>query len=166
MYFCYFVAVVAHSGLVNGLCFSRDGLHLVTSGSDECLRLWNIPTSRIVNVNYGRVPNDGARCRLLAYCGLTRPDLIFVPADNTILVLDVFTGKKVMTLRGHYNEVLCCVYHEQSQYLYSGASDHSVVVWVPKQDDIAAGKLSEETRCFNNQNIQSNIMADNWSDDD
>ncbi|KAH0627963.1 hypothetical protein JD844_008577 [Phrynosoma platyrhinos] len=31
----------AHNGRVNGLCFTNDGLHLLTIGTDDRMRLWN-----------------------------------------------------------------------------------------------------------------------------
>uniref|UniRef100_A0A8C9QC02 DNA excision repair protein ERCC-8 n=1 Tax=Spermophilus dauricus TaxID=99837 RepID=A0A8C9QC02_SPEDA len=34
-------ANTAHNGKVNGLCFTSDGLHLLTVGTDNRMRLWN-----------------------------------------------------------------------------------------------------------------------------
>ena len=34
----------AHNGRVNGLCFSGDGLYLITMGTDDRMRLWNSST--------------------------------------------------------------------------------------------------------------------------
>ncbi|XP_054343819.1 DNA excision repair protein ERCC-8 isoform X3 [Pongo pygmaeus] len=34
-------ANTAHNGKVNGLCFTSDGLHLLTLGTDDRMRLWN-----------------------------------------------------------------------------------------------------------------------------
>ena len=33
--------VTAHSGHVNGLCFTSDGLYLLSFGTDNALRLWD-----------------------------------------------------------------------------------------------------------------------------
>lgn len=39
---CVFTAAnTAHNGKVNGLCFTSDGLHLLTVGTDNRMRLWN-----------------------------------------------------------------------------------------------------------------------------
>ena len=40
------VVTVAHGGSVNGLCFSPDGLHLVSFGTDDRLRLWDAVTGK------------------------------------------------------------------------------------------------------------------------
>lgn len=38
----FFIAAnTAHNGKVNGLCFTSDGLHLLTVGTDNRMRLWN-----------------------------------------------------------------------------------------------------------------------------
>lgn len=34
----------AHNGRVNGLCFTDDGLYLLTTGTDDRMRLWNSAT--------------------------------------------------------------------------------------------------------------------------
>ena len=39
-------AVTAHNGHVNGLCFSSDGLHLLSFGTDNRLRLWDTSTGK------------------------------------------------------------------------------------------------------------------------
>lgn len=38
--------VTAHNGHVNGLCFSSDGLHLLSFGTDNRLRLWDAFSGR------------------------------------------------------------------------------------------------------------------------
>ncbi|XP_044302250.1 DNA excision repair protein ERCC-8 isoform X6 [Varanus komodoensis] len=39
-----FAVNTAHNGRVNGLCFTNDGLHLLTLGTDDRMRLWNSST--------------------------------------------------------------------------------------------------------------------------
>ena len=39
-------SVTAHNGHVNGLCFSSDGLHLLSFGTDNRLRLWDTCTGK------------------------------------------------------------------------------------------------------------------------
>ena len=41
-----FAVTTAHSGYVNGLCFASDGLHLVSFGTDDRLRLWDAITGK------------------------------------------------------------------------------------------------------------------------
>lgn len=41
---CVFAVNTAHNGRVNGLCFTADGLFLLTAGTDDRMRLWNSAT--------------------------------------------------------------------------------------------------------------------------
>lgn len=45
----------AHNGRANGLCFTADGLHLLTTGTDDRMRLWNSATGEntLVSSSYG-----------------------------------------------------------------------------------------------------------------
>ncbi|XP_075382516.1 DNA excision repair protein ERCC-8 isoform X2 [Mycteria americana] len=42
-------ANTAHNGRVNGLCYTNDGLHLLTIGTDDRMRLWNSSTGENTN---------------------------------------------------------------------------------------------------------------------
>ncbi|TRY88673.1 hypothetical protein DNTS_025691 [Danionella cerebrum] len=46
----------AHNGRVNGLCFTADGLYLLTTGTDDRMRLWNSATGEntFVSVSHCR----------------------------------------------------------------------------------------------------------------
>ncbi|OXB60120.1 hypothetical protein ASZ78_008426, partial [Callipepla squamata] len=41
---CLIAVNTAHNGRVNGLCYTSDGLHLLTVGTDDRMRLWNSST--------------------------------------------------------------------------------------------------------------------------
>lgn len=43
-FFGFYPVNTAHNGRVNGLCFSADGLFLLTTGTDDRMRLWNSAT--------------------------------------------------------------------------------------------------------------------------
>lgn len=42
--FVYFTVNTAHNGRANGLCFTDNGLYLLTTGTDDRMRLWNSAT--------------------------------------------------------------------------------------------------------------------------
>ncbi|OXB72699.1 UNVERIFIED_CONTAM: hypothetical protein H355_003631 [Colinus virginianus] len=49
----FFLTVnTAHNGRVNGLCYTSDGLHLLTVGTDDRMRLWNSSTGENTLVSY------------------------------------------------------------------------------------------------------------------
>lgn len=49
---CVLPVNTAHNGRVNGLCFTGDGLHLLTTGTDDRMRLWNSATGENTLVRY------------------------------------------------------------------------------------------------------------------
>ncbi len=63
-----------HSGMVNGVCISRDGMRVASGSDDETVRLWNAQTGaelgspleghtrRVTGVRL--VPTDGRLCPL------------------------------------------------------------------------------------------------------
>ena len=99
-------ANTAHNGSVNGLAFTADGLHLITFGTDNRLRLWNTASGRNTLVNYGKINNESKKSVHLTVTSNCIPDLVYVPDDGDITVLDIYTGEEINTLRGHYAQVI------------------------------------------------------------
>ena len=160
----------AHSGAVNGLCFTSDGLHLLSFGTDENIRLWDTSSGRNTLVNYGKLDNDSKKCIHFTVSENTEPEVIFVPVDSNIEVFDVNSGTKLLTLRGHYNQVNSCIFNSHNQELYSCGNDRNILMWVPDTDCIKAyeehlkGKFVEPKK----QNFLKRVAAtqDNWSSDE
>ncbi|KAM4708851.1 DNA excision repair protein ERCC-8 isoform 1-T3 [Discoglossus pictus] len=121
----------AHDGRVNGLCFTSDGLHLLTIGTDDRMRLWNSATGENTLVNYGKVCNDSRKGVKFAVSVGCSPNFVFVPYDCTIVMYTIYSGEKINVLAGHYDNVDCCVFQPNFQELYSGAKDCNVLAWVP-----------------------------------
>uniref|UniRef100_A0A8C4KP30 ERCC excision repair 8, CSA ubiquitin ligase complex subunit n=1 Tax=Dromaius novaehollandiae TaxID=8790 RepID=A0A8C4KP30_DRONO len=108
-------ANTAHSGRVNGLCYTNDGLHLLTVGTDDRMRLWNSSTGENTLVNYGKVCNESRKgLKFTISCGCN-PEFAFVPYGSTIAVYTIFSGELITMLRGHYNTVDCCVFQPNFQ---------------------------------------------------
>ncbi|XP_053910032.1 DNA excision repair protein ERCC-8 isoform X3 [Cuculus canorus] len=110
-------ANTAHNGRVNGLCYMNDGLHLLTIGTDDRMRLWNSSTGENTLVNYGKVCNESRKgLKFAVSCGCN-PEFAFVPCGSTIAVYTIFTGELVTVLKGHYSTVYCCVFQPDFQVL-------------------------------------------------
>lgn len=121
----------AHNGRVNGLCFTGDGLYLLTTGTDDRMRLWNSATGENTLVNYGKVCNESRKgLKFTVSCGCS-PELVFVPCGSSVAVYALHTGQLLTTLRGHYNNINCCHFHPDYQELYSGGKDCNILAWVP-----------------------------------
>ncbi|KAK0140429.1 DNA excision repair protein ERCC-8 [Merluccius polli] len=120
----------AHNGRVNGLCFSGDGLYLVTTGTDDRMHLWNSSTGG-KHVNYGKVSNESRKGLKFAVSGGCSPDCVFVPCGSSVAAYGLHSGELVATLRGHYNNVDCCDFHPDYQELYTGGKDCNILAWIP-----------------------------------
>ncbi|XP_061756685.1 DNA excision repair protein ERCC-8 [Nerophis ophidion] len=154
----------AHNGRVNGLCFTSDGLYLLTSGTDDRMRLWNSATGENTLVNYGKVSNQSRKRRQLTVSQGCSPEFAFVPCGTSVAVYALHTGELVTTLRGHYNQVDCCEFHPHYQELYSAGKDGNILAWVP-----APGAQDVEESSSEHAPGRSSVnpaFQDTWSDED
>jgi DNA excision repair protein ERCC-8 len=126
--------VTAHTGAVNGLAFTADGQHLVSTGTDSRVRLWRLHDSKNMFVNYTGVQNSVARHVAVCISPRSKVPLLFHPSGPEILVFDLLNGTLVRRLRGHYGAVHACVFHPDLEEVYSGGQDTEVLVWSPRFD--------------------------------
>ena len=155
----------AHNGHVNGISFSPDGLHLLTYGTDDRLRLWDTFTGKNTLVNFGRVHNPCRKAIKLCQSTGTSDQVVFVPSGSSIEVYNVVTGNHVVTLRGHYNNVNCCIFHRYFQAIFSGANDTNLLVWLPEMNRTAHEKKTDvaDVKAVSDVN---NPYQDSWSSDE
>lgn len=167
---CYFiVAKSSHTGFVNGLCFTLDGLHIVSFGTDNTLRLWNTTNGRNTLVNYGRVENKTKKCVPFAVSTDSSPGVIYIPNGSNIDVLDLMTGMHIHTLRGHFKRANCCIVHPFYQELYSGGNDRNILMWVPDSETVAYDDYirdRSETDASVGKVAKHIATADTWSDNE
>lgn len=107
----------AHDGVVNGLEFTADGLHLVSLGHDDKMRVWDLESglNTLVRftpffmgidrkVSFGPSIRNQHRMEVTPY--ITSPDtclspLVFVPSDDAeILCFELYTGQLIQRLQG------------------------------------------------------------------
>ncbi|KAM3654837.1 DNA excision repair protein ERCC-8 isoform X3 [Ammospiza nelsoni] len=156
-------ANTAHNGRVNGLCYTNDGLHLLTIGTDDRMRLWNSSTGENTLVNYGKVCNESRKgLKFAISCGCN-PEFAFVPYGSTIAVYTVFTGELITMLRGHYSTVNCCVFQPHFQELYSGSKDCNILAWIPAPREPVPDDTSEKS--LPQQHVNP-AYEDAWSSSD
>ncbi|XP_070791969.1 DNA excision repair protein ERCC-8 [Pituophis catenifer annectens] len=154
----------AHNGRVNGLCFTSDGLYLLTIGTDDRMRLWNSSTGENTLVNYGKVSNESKKGLRFTVSHGCSSEFAFVPCDSTVAVYTIYSGDLITTLRGHYSSVDCCVFQPNFQELYSSGRDGNILAWVPylrepEPDDTHSEKLPSK-QCLNS------AYEDAWSSSD
>ena len=156
----------AHNGHVNGISFSPDGLHLLTYGTDDRLRLWDTFTGKNTLVNFGRVHNPSRKAIKLCQSSGTSKQVTFVPSGSNIEVFEVVTGKHVVTLGGHYNNVNCCTFHRHFQALFSGANDTNLLVWLPEMNRTTDEKTTSAVAKAKTADVAENPYKDSWSSDE
>ncbi|XP_063137791.1 DNA excision repair protein ERCC-8 isoform X4 [Rattus norvegicus] len=126
-------ANTAHNGKVNGLCFTSDGLHLLTVGTDNRMRLWNSSSGDNTLVNYGKVCNSSRKGLKFTVSHGCNSEFVFVPYDSTIAMYAVYSGERLAMLKGHYKSVDCCVFQPNFQgfELNSSCFQNSLVIYFP-----------------------------------
>ncbi|XP_056145369.1 DNA excision repair protein ERCC-8 [Lampris incognitus] len=155
----------AHNGRVNGLCFTEDGLYLLSMGTDDRMRMWNSATGQNTLVNYGMVSNESRKgLKFTVSCGCS-PEFVFVPCGSSVAVYILHTGELVTMLRGHYNNVDCCEFHPDYQELYSGGKDCNILAWVPV---LRAPDIEEkgDSKGDVGQSSVNTAFEDAWSSDE
>lgn len=155
-------ALSAHSGHVVGLRFTSDGLFLLSVGTDNRLRLWDTHTFKNSLINYGRIPISLVQqtCPLSItspLCSLT--PILMVPSGSDVYLFELFTGKKVIALKGHYGNITSCTLHPFEQEIYSGGVDRNILCWTVTPHtahENQGGSISKQATVYN----------DTWSDED
>jgi len=157
----------AHNGHVNGISFSPDGLHLLTYGTDDRLRLWDTFTGKNTLVNFGSVHNPSRKAVKLCLSSGTKKEVAFVPSGSSVEVYEIETGKHVATFTGHYNNVNCCTFHQHFQALFSGANDTNLLIWLPEMNRTGDEKRGQPTRAVASGSDKTfNPYQDSWSSDE
>lgn len=144
----------AHYGAVNGLKVTNDGMYLLSAGSDSRLRLWDIESGCNTLVNFETSRLQSTKALQLAISHDSK--LVFVPCMSTTKAFDLWSGKTMMDLRGHYENVNCCLYNSLDQELYTGGNDRKILVWSPSKT------TADELEGRDGQAFA--IDQDNWSD--
>ncbi|KAM0285647.1 hypothetical protein ACHAQH_001353 [Verticillium albo-atrum] len=97
-------AARAHDDSVNGLCWTDNGMYLVSAGLDRRIRVWDAATGANTLASFGSIVqngNAGTASMFVSPSGLTasRQDLLFWPNEQEILILDLYEGTLLTRLR-------------------------------------------------------------------
>ncbi|UYV67380.1 ERCC8 [Cordylochernes scorpioides] len=170
-------SATAHFGTISSLCFTPDGLYLISWGNDNYLRLWDVANGRNTMVNYGVLFNSNAlRSIQIDVSYDTKPAMVFVPKKSTVVCLDLFNGWELGSLSGHFTSVNCCALRQGYQELYTGGSDRNLLLWTPDTAQEAAyeesGQKPPPTNTSKYLNkitgsmLERPCIMDQWSDSD
>ncbi|CAM6087515.1 unnamed protein product [Calypogeia fissa] len=121
----------AHYGTVTALTPTTDGFYLLSAGTDSRVKLWDMESGCNTLVNYESTRIRGSKG--MEFSVSSDSSLLFFPSANVIQVYDLWTGRLLKSLRGHYDTVNCCAFHPD-QELYSGSSDRKILNWCPPSE--------------------------------
>ncbi|EGC35768.1 hypothetical protein DICPUDRAFT_151851 [Dictyostelium purpureum] len=123
----------AHNGTITSLAWTPDGEHIVSTGNDSKIHLWDVQKGKKVLVDYphshnvNKIPNQMSLSSDGKY--------IIHPNSRTIHVYETATGKLVRQLKGHFERVNCCVYYQYDEAIISGSNDRLILYWDTSNDD-------------------------------
>jgi DNA excision repair protein ERCC-8 len=94
----------AHAGPVNGIRWTQDGRHIVTTGHDEKIRIWNTITGANTLANFGPLVKNKNFSQLLPCLAspeivATGKDIMFFPSEREILMYEMYEGRLIKRLR-------------------------------------------------------------------
>ncbi|RLN86896.1 hypothetical protein BBJ28_00016554 [Nothophytophthora sp. Chile5] len=174
---------IAHHGGVTSLAYTPDGRFLLSSGSDEKLRLWDAHSGAHQFMNYQgvqRAQPRATRCLQMAVvqeAGAWESTLVFVPngPQGQLASFRVFgdSGAPLAQATAHYEQITACVYRKTQRELFSAGEDGLIMKWKPPSVDL----YPEDPEAMNGeghgQTGSVNVIAgaaegdrDAWSDED
>jgi WD40 repeat protein len=119
---------------LRAMAFSADGGQFLTAGSEQTVKVWQMPTGRVLRTVSIRDPLGGQGAfspdgRLYA-CAVRR-----VPPDCPVKVWDTTTGAEVQMLRGHKASLFGVAFSADRRRLATAGRDRTLRVW-----DVGTGR--------------------------
>ncbi len=118
------VQLNGHGDWVRSLTFNADGSKLVSTSSDQTIKIWDMATETCIQTLKGHgnrvyVATISADERRLATCG----------ADRLIKIWDFATGNCLQTITGHSDSVWSVGFYDDSTTLISSSRDRTIKLW-------------------------------------
>ncbi|RLN89541.1 hypothetical protein BBJ28_00018057 [Nothophytophthora sp. Chile5] len=174
---------IAHHGGVTSLAYTPDGRFLLSSGSDEKLRLWDAHSGAHQFMNYEgmqRAQPRATRCLQMAVvqeADAWESTLVFVPngPQGQLASFRVFgdSGASLAQATAHYEQITACVYRKTQRELFSAGEDGLIMKWKPPSVDLYPEDPGTMDGEDHKQAGSVNVIAgaaegdrDAWSDED
>ena len=116
--------LTGHTGWVNGCAVSPDGTWIVSTSSDQTLRVWDAATGECLRTLTGHVSWVNG-------CAVS-PDgtwIVSASGDRNLRVWDTASGECLHTLHGHTNSVTWCAVSPDGTWILSASRDRNLKVW-------------------------------------
>jgi WD40 repeat protein len=111
--------------------FSPDSRRIVSGSSDKTIKLWDVPTRKLISTFQGHYNT--------VWSVSFSPDghhIASGSSDKTIKLWDVPTGKLISTFQGHSDEVISVSFSPDGRHIASGSSNKTIKLW-----EASTGKL-------------------------
>ena len=157
----------SHSGRVNGLEFTSDGLHLLSLGNDSKLKKWDIATGENLKANFTQI--SVKRKTRVPFC--VADDYVMFPSGSSLSLEDTKDYSRIASLQGHYGNANCCSYSSELNEFYSGGNDRHVLIWDSNTARSESWKEEENIKLKmrgpeSTRSLLGMVTVDMWSDDD
>jgi DNA excision repair protein ERCC-8 len=155
----------SHDGAVNALRWSDDGVHLISSGHDDRIRVWNVAIGSNTLASFGPTIKNSHLSTLpmlvspTAYSSFRKEVLIY-PNENELLMFELHEGRLLKRLkvpgasvasvrsrtgeRNVRNKITSLVWRGQADAIYSGHTDGQIRAWTPQSAEDNALDSEEE----------------------
>src|SRR5262249_28681687 len=130
-----------HQGEVGSVAYSPDGKHIVSSGRDGTVRIWDAVTGEAGLVLRGHQDKVGT--------STYSPDgkwILSSGGDGTVREWDATTGEAGPVLHGHQGIVWGATYSPDGKWIMSEGDDGTIRIDYVRFEDVLAFAQSQVTR--------------------
>ncbi|MGQ0633080.1 MAG: protein kinase domain-containing protein [Planctomycetaceae bacterium] len=115
-----------HDWSVLSVAFCADGSRIITGSEDNTARIWDKSGKLLLTLAGHSAPVSS-----VAYLPDAKANRAITGSlDGTAKLWDAQTGKEILTLKGHSQEVTCVNASPVGRYLLTGSRDGTAVVWL------------------------------------
>ena len=173
----------AHAGPVNGVVWTEDGRHLISTGHDEKIRVWSTTTGANTLANFGPVVKNRNLSRLLPCLvpmSLTDSgkDVLFFLSEKELLMYEMFEGKLIKRLKAPVTSLAAVTedapsgkntgsrrlkdlaWRPHNIEMYSAQADGSIQAWKPH----VAEETSDDEDAEEEQKLKRKALDDIYED--
>jgi WD40 repeat protein len=136
---------IGHSGDIQSLAVSPDGMFAVSSSADLTIRLWNIRDGQEI------WKTDGHKVNMQSLAISHDGRYILSGGNSIIRLLDIFNGKEIQRLSGHKGYTLSLAFSPDGRQAISGGTDNIIRLW-----DLESG---EQIRGYRAKNTWTGTVA-------
>jgi WD40 repeat protein len=118
------VVQTGHSGAVLSVDFSPDGKYIVSSSSDNIIKLWIVESGRELRTFIGH--SQDVQCVRFSSDGKY---IISGSKDRTAKLWDVLTGNEIRTFEKHSDEINAVAFSNDDRFIVTSSNDKTAILW-------------------------------------